>query len=161
MIFRYMRYWLFLVYVFLFSFSMGLFAQSGASAKTVQEILMSHKWYPDIYDEDDEETSFFIYTATQEIDSTMTEEGVFKIYIATYYLSDTLDEVFDKTKVGKATTGIYMILNRSNNSRVVNTFIYKLLEVSEEKLVVQHLTPGMSIYGHINTCYADFSKEDR
>ncbi|WP_304875642.1 hypothetical protein [uncultured Bacteroides sp.] len=135
-------------------FIIDLSAQNGKTTKTTQEVLMSKRWYPDIYEEDDEETSFFTYTQTQQIDSTTTEEGFLKIYKATYYLSDTLDEVFDPAKVGKATTGKYMILNISRNPSVIKTFRYKLIEVSEEKIVIQHLTPGMSIYGHINTCYA-------
>ena len=106
MIFRYMRHWLFLfVYIFLFSFPVGLFAQGGASTKTIQEILMSHKWYPDIYDEDDEEMAFRIYTKNQSIDSVKTEEGKWEVFVDVYYLSDTVDEVFNKDKIDKATNG--------------------------------------------------------
>lgn len=148
------------VCIFLFSFSMGLFAQSGASTKTIQEILMSHKWYPDIYDEDDEEMAFRIYTKNQSIDSVKTEEGKWEVYVNVYYLSDTMDEVFNKDRIDKATNGQYIILS-GNEELGIRAFILKLIEVSEEKLVVQHLTPGMSIYGHINTCYADSPKEDR
>lgn len=132
-------------------FVINLFSQS---TKNMQEILMSKKWYPDIYDKNDKETSFFTFTKTQQIDSTITEEGDLEIYTATYYLSDTLDEVFKPEKVGKATKGQYMILNTSHTPSVIYTFRYKLIEVSEGKIVIQHLTPGMSIYGHINTCYA-------
>ena len=40
-------------------FVINLFSQS---TKNMQEILMSKKWYPDIYDKDDKETSFFTFT---------------------------------------------------------------------------------------------------
>lgn len=134
-------------------FPWGLPAQNGKTTKTTQEILMSKRWYPDFYEEDDKETSFRTYTQTQCIDSVATEEGKLEIYIDNYYLSDLPDKVFNTDKVGKATTGKYIILT-GYEELGISAFVLELIEVSEEKIVVRHLTPGMSVYGHINTFYA-------
>lgn len=73
------------------------FAQNNALRFT-QQYLMSHKWYPDIYDEDDLDTSFITYTMTQEIDSVFTEEGEIELYISDYYLSETKDMILIQIK---------------------------------------------------------------
>ena len=113
---------------------------------------MSRKWYPDIYDEEDEESSFRIYTKTQMIDSVTTEEGELEVYVNTYYFSDTPDNVFDKDKVGKTSSGQYMI-TPGYEKYGIGACIVKLLVISDEKLVIQQLTPGMSAYLCINTWY--------
>lgn len=132
-----------------------LCAQNASSTKTTQEILMSYKWVPvDMYEEEDEETSFLTYTKTQEIDSTTVEEKELEIYIATYYLSDTADSVFDKNKVGKSVTGRYLIMNRSSDPNIISTYIYELVELTEKKMIMRYLTPGMDVYGRTNTFLA-------
>ena len=53
---------------FLFIFvCMSIFnglAQGSTSLRLTQQYLMNHKWYPDIYEDDDRETSFITYRAT-------------------------------------------------------------------------------------------------
>ncbi|MDE5611123.1 MAG: hypothetical protein K2I90_03790, partial [Odoribacter sp.] len=148
-----MKHGIFLFMLVLAGFSpLGLSAQNGQPPRSMQEILMSRKWYPDIYDEEDEETYFRIYTKDQRIDSVTTEEGELKVYGAVYYLSDTPDNVFDKDKVGKASSGQYMI-TPGYEKYGIGALIVKFLVVSDEKLVIQQLTPGMSAYLCINTWY--------
>ncbi|MDE5612580.1 MAG: hypothetical protein K2I90_11260 [Odoribacter sp.] len=149
-----MKHGIFLFMLVLAGFSpLVLSAQNGQPPRSMQEILMSHKWFPDIYDEEDEEISFFTYTKTQEIDTIITEDGELRTSVSSYYFSDTIEE-FDPNKVGKNTGGTYMILYTDTNyPGVPTTYIYKLIEVLEWRLTIQHLTPGMSSYGHINTCY--------
>ncbi len=121
-------------------------AQNSNSIKTTQEILMSYKWIPiDMYEEEDNETCFLTYTKTQEIDSTTTDEGELEVYVVPYYLSDTMDPVFDKNKVRKATTGKYMIMNVSDAPEVV-TVTFELVELSEKKMVMKNLTPWVDAY---------------
>lgn len=126
--------------------------QEGKQSKSTQELLMSHQWVPiDMYDEDDEETCFFTYTLTEEIDSVTTEEGELEIYIGEYYLSDELEDEFKPAKLGKSTSGKYMIMNRSGNHDVIYTYREEIMEISETKLVLKRRTPGMTAYGRVFT----------
>lgn len=127
------------------------FAQDSNNTKTTQEILMSYKWTPiDIYEEEDNETCFVTYTKTQEIDSTTTD-GELEVYIVPYYLSDTKDLVFDKNKVGKVTTGKYMIQDVSADPKTISTFIFEIIELSEKKMVLKNLTPWVDTYTKTTT----------
>ena len=128
-----------------------LFAQNTEPPKTTQKILMSYKWSPiDIYEEEDNETCFVTYTKTQEIDSA-TIDGELEVYIVPYYLSDTQDLVFDKNKVGKATTGKYMIQNVSADPKTISTFTFEIIELSGKKMVLKNLTPWVDAYTKTTT----------
>lgn len=130
-------------------FTLESSGQNGSDLKNLQNILMSHKWITqDIYNEG--ESGFITYTQTKEIDS-VTIDNKLKIYIATYYFSNTPDLVFDKNKVGKAVAGKYLIMNRSDNPEIIATFIYEIIELSEKEITIKHLTPNMTTYGYTDT----------
>ena len=60
---------------------------------------MQCKWYPDIYEEDEGEFSFWTYSRTQEIDTVYYDDGALEVYSVRYYLSDKADTTFDESKV--------------------------------------------------------------
>ena len=110
------------------------FAQNN-SLRFTQQYLMSHKWYPDIYAKDDPETSFISYTSTQKIDSVFIEGRGVKLYISDYYLSETKDEYFDNTKVGKSVSGKYLITEIGMDNLA---YAMEVVSMSEEKMVLRH-----------------------
>lgn len=143
-------------FLFLFFVCMSVFnglAQGSTSLRLTQQYLMNHKWYPDIYEDDDRETSFITYSHTEEIDSTFTEEGTLERYIAKYYLSDNKDLVFDNSKVNNSVSGKYLITQRSSSNETNLTFIYEIMYMSEEKMVLKHLTEEYTTYGYMTTFY--------
>ncbi|MGL4332856.1 MAG: hypothetical protein ACRCSR_08725 [Bacteroidales bacterium] len=117
---------------------MPLFSQNQ---KTTMDLLMSTKWEPqNAFDEGDygyvrfsNIQRIFKYRIRNKIDSSN----------YSYYLSKTSDTVFDKTKVGKNSTGKYII---SDGPGIV--FIDEILELTSSKLVIRKSTPGYSSYGH-------------
>ena len=127
-------------------------AQTSSSPRLTLEYLMSHKWYPDIYEEEDLDTSFVTYTLTQEIDSVFTEEGEIELYLSDYYLSDTKDLNFDSTKVGKSTSGKYLITQRGTVEENL-TFIMEVTFISDEKMLLKNLTVGYTSCGYTTTYY--------
>ena len=128
------------------------FAQNNALRFT-QQYLMSHKWYPDIYDEDDLDTSFITYTMTQEIDSVFTEEGEIKLYISDYYLSETKDMIFDTNKIGKNVSGKYLVTASGTSTDGKLAYVMEIVLMSEEKMVLKHLTEGFTSTGKTTTYY--------
>ena len=118
--------------------------------RLTQQYLMSHKWFPDIYAKNDPETSFITYTLTQKIDSTFTEEGKIKLYISDYYLSETEDMYFDASKVGKTVSGRYLITEIGMDNLA---YIMEVVSMSEEKMVLRHLTESFTSWGHTTTYY--------
>ena len=115
-----------------------LFSQNQ---KTTMELLMSTKWEPqNAYEEGDagyvkysKDKLLYFENIDNEVDSVHWD----------YYLSSTPDTVFDKTKVGKNTTGKYIIRKGPD---VV--FIDEILELTSSKFVIRKSTPGYSTYGH-------------
>ena len=128
------------------------FAQNNALRFT-QQYLMSHKWYPDIYDEDDLDTSFITYTMTQEIDSVFTEEGEIELYISDYYLSETKDMIFDTNKIGKNVSGKYLVTASGTSTDGKLAYVMEIVLMSEEKMVLKHLTEGFTSTGKTTTYY--------
>ena len=120
------------------------------SLRFTQQYLMSHKWYPDIYAKNDPETSFITYTSTQKIDSVFTEKGKIKLYISDYYLSETKDMYFDASKVGKTVSGKYLITEIGMDNLA---YAMEVVSMSEEKMVLKHLTESFSSWGHTTTYY--------
>ena len=118
-----------------------------------QQYLMSHKWYPDIYEDEDLETSFITYTLTQEIDSTFTEEGEIELYISDYYLSETKDLIFDTNKVGKNVSGKYLITASGTVPEGKLAYVMEVISMTEEKMVLKHLTEGFTTTGKTTTFY--------
>lgn len=105
------------------------------------ELLMCTKWEPqDAYEEGD--SGYSMYSNTQEIYKTKIDNEVDSAHWE-YYLSSTPDTVFDKTKVGKNTTGKYIVREGPD---VV--FIDEILELTSSKLVISKSTPGYTTYGH-------------
>lgn len=137
----------------LISYIANSMAQIVASSPITQQFLMSHKWYPNIYEEEDLETSFITYTLTQEVDSTFTEDGEIELYICNYYLSDTADTTFDTNKVGNSISGRYLIRERGTENDSKRTYVYEILFFSEEKMIVKHSSKGYTTYGHTMTLY--------
>ena len=143
-----------LLFTLLMAYSISSIAQNSSSPRLTQEYLMSHKWYPDIYEEDDFETSVSTYTLTQEIDSVFTEEGEIELYISDYYLSDTKELTFDTSKVGNSTSGKYLITKRGSSTGEKNlTFIMEVVFMSEEKMMLKNLTEGYTTCGYTMTLY--------
>lgn len=133
--------------------STNMYAQSDSSPRLTQEYLMSHKWYPDIYDDEDLETSFITYSLTHEIDSVFSEDGKQTVYMLNYYLSDTKDLIFETDKVGNTLSGKYLILERATETDSILTFILEAVFVSEEKMVLRNWTEGYTTYSHSTTYY--------
>ena len=133
--------------------STNMYAQSDSSPRLTQEYLMSHKWYPDIYDEDDLDTSFITYTMTQEIDSVFTEEGEIELYISDYYLSETKDMIFDTNKIGKNVSGKYLVTASGTSTDGKLAYVMEIVLMSEEKMVLKHLTEGFTSTGKTTTYY--------
>ena len=131
--------------------STNMYAQSDSSPRLTQEYLMSHKWYPDIYDDEDLETSFITYSLTHEIDSVFSADGNQTVYMLNYYLSDTKDLIFEADKVGNALSGKYLILERVTETDSILTFILEAVFVSEEKMVLRNWTEGYTTYSHSTT----------
>ena len=129
-------------------------AQTTSSPRLTREYLTSHKWYPDIYEEEDLDTSFITYSLTQEVDSVFTEEGEIEVYISDYYLSDTPDLTFGTNKVGNTTSGKYLITERGSSTGEQDlTFIMEVIFISDEKMILRHLTEGYTTYGYTTTYY--------
>ena len=133
--------------------STNMYAQSASSPRLTQEYLMSHKWYPDIYDDEDLDTSFITYSLTHEIDSVFSEDGKQTVYMLNYYLSDTKDLIFETDKVGNTLSGKYLILERATETDSILTFILEAVFVSEEKMVLRNWTEGYTTYSHSTTYY--------
>lgn len=120
----------------------SLLGQKGI--QITQEKLMQYKWYPDIYEEDEGEYSFWTYTQTHEIDTVCYEDGEVEVYVMRYYLSDKADAVFDESKVGKVSEGCFVITESGYEQ--IPALAYEIIELTEEKMVIRHVTPGMSSY---------------
>ena len=63
-----------------------------------------------------------------------------------YYLSFSPDNVFDVSKVGKNTTGNYIIRKGAGY-----VFISEILELTPTKLKLKNLTPGFTTTGQVTT----------
>ena len=61
-----------------------------------------------------------------------------------YYLSDKADAVFDESKVGKVSEGRFVITESGYEQ--IPALAYEIIELTEEKMVIRHSTPGMSSY---------------
>lgn len=133
--------------------STNMHAQNSSSPRITQEYLMTHKWYPDIYDDEDLDTSFITYSLTHEIDSVFSEDGKQTVYMLNYYLSDTKDLIFKTDKVGNTLSGKYLILERATETDSILTFILEAVFVSEEKMVLRNWTEGYTTYSHSTTYY--------
>ena len=120
-----------------------------------QQYLMSHKWYPDIYREESKKSSIITYTSTQMIDSIFKENVNIEFYIRDYYLSDTKDTVFDISKVGKTSSGKYIIeIVKSIKPGIDDLIlIFEVVSMSEEKMLLRNLTRGFSSWGYVTTFY--------
>ena len=105
--------------------------KSDTTPRLTREYLMTHKWYPDIYDDEDLDTSFITYSLTHEIDSVFSEDGKQTVYMLNYYLSDTKDLIFKTDKVGNTLSGKYLILERATETDSILTFILEAVFVSE------------------------------
>ena len=127
--------------------------KSDTTPRLTREYLMTHKWYPDIYDDEDLDTSFITYSLTHEIDSVFSEDGKQTVYMLNYYLSDTKDLIFKTDKVGNTLSGKYLILERATETDSILTFILEAVLVSEEKMVLRNWTEGYTTYSHSTTYY--------
>ena len=127
--------------------------KSDMTPRLNREYLMTHKWYPDIYDDEDLDTSFITYSLTHEIDSVFSEDGKQTVYMLNYYLSDTKDLIFETDKVGNTLSGKYLILERATETDSILTFILEAVFVSEEKMVLRNWTEGYTTYSHSTTYY--------
>lgn len=120
----------------------SLWGQKGI--QITQEQLMQCKWYPDIYEEDEGVFSFWTYSRTQEVDTVYYDDGALEVYSVRYYLSDKADTTFDESKVGKVSKGYFVITESAY--KTIPALAYEILELTDEKMVIRHVTPGMSSY---------------
>ena len=142
-----------LIFVALFvSMSNYMMAQYSEPLRLTRLYLMNHKWYPDVYDDEDFECSYITYSLTQEIDSVFTEKGEIEQYMTEYYLSDTIDTVFDQSKVGKTVSGKYLITR--HGSKDSDVFIMEVVFMSEHKMMLKILTEGWTSTGRTNTYFS-------
>ena len=126
--------------------------------RLTRQYLMEQKWYLDVYEDEDLDTSVMTFTLTEQIDSVFTEEGDLNVYVCKYYLSDSKDLFFDTNKVGKTMEGKYLILERATETEDNLTFILEVVSMSDEKMVLKHLTEGYTTYGYTTVFYtAPFS----
>ena len=145
----------FLFIVVLWFCALNSIAQIDSFPRLTQEYLMSHKWYPDIYREESKKSSIITYTSTQMIDSIFKENVNIEFYIRDYYLSDTKDTVFDISKVGKTSSGKYIIeIVKSIKPGIDDLIlIFEVVSMSEEKMLLRNLTRGFSSLGYVTTYY--------
>lgn len=125
------------------------FAQNN-SLRFTQQYLMSHKWYPDIYGTELKRSSVITYTLTQELDSVFKENVFHKVYAPEYYLSDTKDLIFNRSKVGKTISGKYLITELGKENLA---YIFEVVFMSEEKMILRNITEGFNTTGGTVTLY--------
>ena len=130
--------------------STNMYAQSASSPRLTQEYLMSHKWYPDIYGTELKRSSVITYTLTQELDSVFKENVFYKVYAPEYYLSDTKDLIFNRSKVGKTISGKYLITELGKENLA---YIFEVVFMSEEKMILRNITEGFNTTGGTVTLY--------
>ena len=130
--------------------SMHTHIAQNNSLRLTQQYLMSHKWYPDIYAKNDLKSSFITYTQKQEIDSVFNGKGGMDLYVSDYYLSETKDMYFDASKIGKTISGKYLITETGMDNLA---YIMEVVSMSEEKMVLRHLTESFTSWGHTTTYY--------
>ncbi|WP_294617455.1 hypothetical protein [uncultured Bacteroides sp.] len=112
--------------------------------KITQELLMSTHWEPqDFFYEGD--CGYIRYTKTEFV-TEMKIDGELRIFSYSYYLSSSPDTVFDSNKVGKNSTGRYIIRKGAGY-----VFITEILELTATKLVVKNLTQGFTTTGKVTT----------
>ena len=130
--------------------STNMYAQSDSSPRLTQGYLMSHKWYPDIYGTELKRSSVITYTLTQELDSVFKENVFYKVYAPEYYLSDTKDLIFNRSKVGKTISGKYLITELGKENLA---YIFEVVFMSEEKMILRNITEGFNTTGGTVTLY--------
>ena len=130
-------------------------AQSSSSLRLTQEYLMRYKWYPDVYTEKSKKSSVMTYTSAQIIDSIFKEDINIRVGVSDYYLSDTQETVFDESKVGRTSSGKYIIERFKSIKPEIDDFILtmEVVFISEEKMQLRNLTKGLSSLGYITTYY--------
>ena len=113
-------------------------------AQTTQELLMSTNWEPQNF-VSEEDRCYIKYTASQEIFVSDIDNEITR-YTDAYYLSSLPESSFDKSKVGKSTTGRYIITYEAGY-----VFISEILELTPTKLKLKNLTPGFTTTGKVTT----------
>ena len=112
--------------------------------KTTQELLTSTHWEPqDFFYEGD--CGYVRYTKTEFV-TEMKIDGELRIFSYSYYLSSSPDAVFDSNKVGKNSSGKYIIEKGAGY-----VFLAEILELTATKLVVKNLTQGFTATGKVTT----------
>ena len=137
------------IFIFFFICMLSNVAQNNALRFT-QQYLMSHKWYPDIYGTELKRSSVITYTLTQELDSVFKENVFYKVYAPEYYLSDTKDLIFNRSKVGKTISGKYLITELGKENLA---YIFEVVFMSEEKMILRNITEGFNTTGGTVTLY--------
>lgn len=132
-----------------------LYAQETSSSRAALKLLMKYKWYPDVYSESSKKSSVTTYTSTQIIDSIFEEDINIRVGVCDYYLSDTQETIFDESKVGKTSSGKYIIKRiRSIKPGMDDLILIKeVVSISGRKMELRNLTKGFSSLGYITTYY--------
>ncbi len=113
-------------------------------AQTTQELLISTNWEPQGFF-DEGECGYVKFTTTQFVYAESVDNQIDYMYNS-YYLSFSPDNVFDVSKVGKNTTGNYIIRKGAGY-----VFISEILELTPTKLKLKNLTPGFTTTGKVTT----------
>ncbi|WP_301004159.1 hypothetical protein [uncultured Bacteroides sp.] len=130
--------------VILYIFCRFLIFVTAQGEKSTQELLMSTHWEPqDFFYEVD--CGYVRYTKTEFV-TEMKIDGELRVFSYSYYLSSSPDTVFDSNKVGKNSSGKYII-----EKGVGYVFISEILELTATKLVVKNLTQGFTTTGKVTT----------
>ena len=83
------------------------------------------------------------------INNHFTLNGKEKIMEYEYYLSDSIGTFFDKSRVGKITSGSYIIQRDSDGY----TYIFEILRVTKDRLILNCLREFCSFWEGIHTFY--------
>lgn len=117
-----------------------LFALYTAFSCAAQTFKMSQlkgcKW---TCNETDEKTKTIWFT-----DSAFCDENVYSSINRTstlkmpFYLSSTIEKVFDESKVGKGTSGKYLIIKEGNAKHGYNVFVCEIMGISNTNLSIKY-----------------------
>lgn len=116
----------------------GTVCLTAQTSKSTMDLLMQHKWTTVLdFGSGGKINDSFIFTTTEFIDKFYTDEDKSESeLVSLYYLSDSVETLFDPGKVGKVKNGKYLI---SKNKRGV-VFCLEITKLTETELVFSPVT---------------------
>ena len=122
---------------------------SQAQGKSTMEMLINKDWHELNFQTMKAHDNFYIrYTGTQRMIVGVDSDGNTKARVQYYYLSDSVAEKFDSSKIGKVRNGIYIVLQNNINteSGVSCLEIKSLQEESLQTVSTNHLEQTVKYY---------------